>query len=1279
MGNLSGWHSPTRTGDVPLAARHTRPGCRRTHCARTMVRPDDVDVEMGVQPKVVPDGESSMSTGDDVPRVTLIQMFEFTTPLEVCVLVLGAIGGIVNGLSLPAFSILFGNLFQSFGGGLSSQQFYDKVSEICVQFVYVGLVAFAASWLQVSCWALVADRQALHIRKTYLQSLLRQECAWFDTQEPGKLSTRLGADITQVRDAMGQNIGNCFQFGFMFIGGLAVGLYKGWELTLVVLASVPLLAIAGAAFAKALSKDNTKAMDAFAVAGAVSEEVLRSIRTVTIFRSQEREVERFAGNLHLASETGIRKGRIVGASIGAMWASMLIAYGSALWYGGHLIASGKYEQGTVMTVFFSVVTGASGLGQIGPSVTAITTGLSVAPGVWSVMRRKSKIDALSESPAKTTLPSPIRGEIRFENVHFSYPGRRHHKVLSGFNLVIPAGSTAALVGETGSGKSTVGQLLTRFYDPDEGRITIDGIDIRDVSVSELRRHIGVVFQQPTLFAGTIRENIAYGRGCTMEQVEAAARVAHCHDFIVNDLPEKYDTDVGGSGNERLSGGQKQRIAIARAIANKPPILLQDEATSALDSHSERLVQQALQEAASGTTAIVIAHRLSTIRDANLICVLKNGSVAEMGNHNELSAKDGIYSRMLKSHGGTDSDAAAKADGEQDAQLPGPHLEQGPARAVSDGKEVSRKAEAGDEKEVKARISSLTSKLWDKSRSDWPFIALGVFGSIGMGLVMPSFSFILSEMMKAFFQPDVEAGARKWAFVFFGLAAYQMVSSVIATSNFAIVGERLTYKLRVDLFRAFLRQDVSWFDHPDNAPGILNIKLSNDCERVRGLTVGSMSTLVQVITMLVVGLGIAFYYGWRLALVLLATGPILAIAGAAQLALIVDNKQKAAFEFAGRIANEACGAIRTVASLTAERQVIADFDAKLRPVTASARLQAIAAGAAFGMSQFVMFSVYCVAFYYGAWLVKEGLMNTPIDLFKVFFAIVLSMMGVGQVMQMAPDGAKARQAAVDIFNFLEMCPVVDPTDTKSGQKMSLHGQSITFDNVDFSYPTRPDSTVLDKLRLQCPAGKTLALVGPSGSGKSSTVALIARFYEPSAGSVRIGDVPLTALNVVDFRRQIGLVSQEPVLFSGSIRDNIAYGRPSATTEEIQEAARQANASEFIDRLPDGLQTLVGTRGSQLSGGQRQRIAIARALLIDPQLLLLDEATSALDNESEALVQAALDTLMKGRTSIVIAHRLSTIKNADVIVVMEKGRVIEQGTHAELVAAGGTYSHLHALQH
>lgn len=341
----------------------------------------------------------------------------------------------------------------------------------------------------------------------------------------------------------------------------------------------------------------------------------------------------------------------------------------------------------------------------------------------------------------------------------------------------------------------------------------------------------------------------------------------------------------------------------------------------------------------GEDLLTCIHLISLSRDANLICVLKNGSVAEMGNHNELSAKDGIYSRMLKSHGGTDSDAAAKADGEQDAQLPGPHLEQGPARAVSDGKEVSRKAEAGDEKEVKARISSLTSKLWDKSRSDWPFIALGVFGSIGMGLVMPSFSFILSEMMKAFFQPDVEAGARKWAFVFFGLAAYQMVSSVIATSNFAIVGERLTYKLRVDLFRAFLRQDVSWFDHPDNAPGILNIKLSNDCERVRGLTVGSMSTLVQVvtahyhcmrllsgltlvvqITMLVVGLGIAFYYGWRLALVLLATGPILAIAGAAQLALIVDNKQKAAFEFAGRIANEACGAIRTVASLTAERQV-----------------------------------------------------------------------------------------------------------------------------------------------------------------------------------------------------------------------------------------------------------------------------------------------------------------------------------------------------------------------
>lgn len=1095
------------------------------------------------------------------------------------------------------------------------------------------------------------------------------------------LSSRMGADISQVRDALGQNVGNCFQFISMFIGGLAIGFYKGWELTLVILCSVPILALSAGVFGKYLKKDNTDSRDAFASAGSVSEEVLSAIRTVKMFRSQDREVERFSMKLNSAANFGIRKGIMVGLSVGSMWGTMFLTYGCALWFGGHMIAIGKYGQGQVLSVFFSVLMGAFGLGQMGPSITNITTGIGSAPGIWAVIRRKSKIDPLERSGK--SLPNSISGEIKFENVCFAYPTRPSQKILDNFNLTIAAGTSCALVGETGSGKSTIGQLLNRFYDPDSGRITIDGVDIRSVDVASLRKHIGVVFQQPTLFTGTIRTNLLYGRNgseASDQDIQTACKVAYCHDFIVNHLPDKYETDVGGSGNERLSGGQKQRICIARAIVGSPQILLFDEATSALDSHSEKLVQQALNNVSQKKTTLVIAHRLSTIRDSHQICVLKNGKVHEKGTHNELIALGGVYCSMTKASTLHSTESASASI--ESVQLAEGTEKEGEPTKDNDEVTVDIQPTSKDD-ESKAAVAAPPPKvatgellrLWKYSTDSLPFILSGCIASIAMGLVMPSFSFILSEMMQAFFKPNVEELSRMWGLVYLGLGVYQIIAATIAFWSFAVVGERLTLKLRHDLFKNFLSQDVAWFDDANNSPGILNMKLSNDCESVRGLTVGSTSTMIQMFTMLFAGMGIAFYYSWRLTLVLLATGPIIAAAGAAQFALIAGSNSKAAFEFAGRLANEAVNGIRTVASLSAEKQIISDFENKLSPVIVNGRKSALLAGFSFGLSQFVMFAVYGVAFYYGSWLVKEHLLNEPLHLFKVFFAIVMSMMGIGQVMEMAPDGAKAKVAAREVLNFLEMKPA---TAVSGNKALSLKGRSIDFNGIEFRYPTRPDVKVLNKLTVSCPAGKTLALVGPSGSGKTSTTSLIPRFYDPEGGDIKIGDTSLNEIDVDDLRRQIGLVSQEPVLFNCTIYENISYGDPTAPESKVKEVAKLANAMEFINRLPDGLQTEVGPRGSKLSGGQRQRIAIARALLIDPQLLLLDEATSALDTESEALVQSALNTLMEGRTSIVVAHRLSTIQNADVIAVLDHGQVVEIGSHSELLQKKGVYFQLSQLQ-
>lgn len=363
----------------------------------------------------------------------------------------------------------------------------------------------------------------------------------------------------------------------------------------------------------------------------------------------------------------------------------------------------------------------------------------------------------------------------------------------------------------------------------------------------------------------------------------------------------------------------------------------------------------------------------------------------------------------------------------------------------------------------------------------------------------------------------------------------------------------------------------------------------------------------------------------------------------------------------------------MASLNGEDAVLSRFAAELIPVDAIARKHAVVFGLSFGLAQLVIYFVYGGAFWFAGWALREGHIEDADDVFKSFFGIVMSLMGVGSATQFFPDAAKAKAATSAIFSQLDMEVRLDP-ESQEGDMVDVDGLSVALKDIEFVYPSRPNTTVLHKFKLMCPSKHQVALVGPSGSGKSSVVMLLARFYEPKEGKILLGNHDITKINLRHLRSQIGLVAQEPVLFSGSIRENIRYGKPSASDEEVEAAARNANVLEFTTDMDDGLDTDVGTRGSKLSGGQRQRVAIARALLIEPKLLLLDEATSALDKKSEGIVQAALDKLMVGRTSLVIAHRLSTIKDANKICVVEKGHIVDEGTHGQLMAKKGSYYHL-----
>uniref|UniRef100_A0A672TGR4 Bile salt export pump n=1 Tax=Strigops habroptila TaxID=2489341 RepID=A0A672TGR4_STRHB len=1211
--------------------------------------------------------------------------FRFSSPTEILMMVVGGFCAIVHGAAQPAVLLVFGamadtfieydieiiansffNFFFFFSRLLDIEQ---EMTKFAGYYGGIGCAILVLGYLQICLWVVAAARQIQKIRKAYFRKVMRMDIGWFDCTSVGELNTRITDDVNKINEAIADQVAIFIQRLTTFVCGFLLGFVSGWKLTLVIIAVSPLIGI-GAAVAKLTGRE----LKAYAKAGAVADEVLSSIRTVAAFGGEKREVERYDKNLVYAQHWGIRKGIIIGVFTGYMWVIIFLSYALAFWYGSKLVLEEEeYSPGTLLQVFFGVLIGALNLGQASPCLEAFATGRGAAANIFETIDKKPAIDCMSEDGYKL---DKVRGEIEFHNVTFHYPSRPDIKILDNLNIVIKAGETTAFVGASGAGKSTTMQLIQRFYDVTDGMITLDGHDIRSLNIQWLRSQIGIVEQEPVLFATTIAENIRYGRDdATMEDIIRAAKQANAYNFIM-DLPQQFDTHVGEGGSQ-MSGGQKQRIAIARALVRNPKILLLDMATSALDNESEATVQEALHKARLGRTAISIAHRLSAIKAADVIVGFEHGRAVERGTHEELLKRKGVYFMLvtLQSSGDTALNREATeselysilAQTEEFYLL---YFTAAENNVVEPSLEKVQSFSRGSYREsvLEEDVKPVPfARILKYNASEWPYLVLGSLAAAVNGAVSPLYALLFSQILGVHFVSDpLLCGS----LFLYNVCVY---SCVPQGYTFAKSGELLTRRLRKIGFQSMLGQDIGWFDDRKNSPGALTTRLATDASQVQGATGSQIGMIVNSVTNIGVAIIIAFVFSWKLSLVILCFLPFLALSGAVQAKMLTGfaAQDKKALEATGRISSEALSNIRTVAGIGKEKMFVDNFEKHLAMPYRAAIKKAHVYGLCFGFAQSIVFIANAVSYRYGGFLVdSEGLHYSFV--FRVISAIVTSGTALGRASSYTPNYAKAKTSAARLFQLVDRLPKISVYSEK-GEKWDDFKGSIEFLNCKFTYPSRPDIQVLKGLSIAVKPGQTLAFVGSSGCGKSTSVQLLERFYDPEKGRVLIDGHDTTKINIQFLRSKIGIVSQEPVLFDCSIADNIKYGSNAkeVTMEKVIEAAQKAQLHDFVMSLPNKYETNVGAQGSQLSRGQKQRIAIARAVIRDPKILLLDEATSALDTESEKTVQEALDKAREGRTCIVIAHRLSTIQNADIIAVMSQGAIIERGTHDELMAMEGAY--------
>jgi ATP-binding cassette subfamily B protein len=1168
--------------------------------------------------------------------------------------------------------------------------------------VGVGLASFVFNYLRRS----VGGRAAVRVQRD-LQVRVHHHLQYLDADRrdemrSGDIMSRASVDLTLIQMFL-QQLGVAYGNITLLVVSLVVMVVLSPLLALIMVVSVPTFLFIAMRFrSKSFPASWMDQRFQGSVAGVV-EEAVTGVRVVKAFGQEGQEQDALHGEAGKLFQSRLRTARVTAVYAAALDAIPGLTQLAALALGGWLVMNGQVSVG-VFLAFASYI-----LQLVAPVrflSGLMATSQQARAGAQRIVELLSVQASVQEPHEPVVLTEPV-GLVEFDHVDFAYP--RGEPVLHDICLRIEPGERVAIVGASGSGKSTLAHLIARFRDATSGAVRLDDRDVRAYSLTSLRASVGMVFEEGFLFSTTIRDNIAFGRpDASDDEVEHAAVAAHAHGFVAG-LPEGYDTLVGERGFT-LSGGQRQRLALARAALTNPTVLILDDATSAIDARTEQAIHRSLEEVLARRTTVLIAHRHSTLMLADRVIVLDHGRIVDSGTTEELLAHSQLFRELLT---GPDAEAPYSTPPEAPAirldpaawpegvsRLGAPKMSSYTSEAATRAASGSHGPGVSADTSTLAGLASVSPKLLAAVEALPP---LRDDPNIDLAQAMtPTRDLTMASVFRPFRRPLLLAGVLVVADVVLWISApvlirYGIDHGVMKRSQQALgavclvllavqaliwintrvmvvytqrTAERMLFGLRVRTFAHLQRLSLNYYEQ--HMAGKIMTRMTSDVEAfAQLLQQGLLTAMVSLLSCAGIAVALAIF------------DPLLALATAAVLPFLIASTLWFRHE-SGRtylLARERISVLYAnmqeslagvaVSQAYCQQPANEERFAVLADAYCAARVRSAELMARFFPFLMLLSTVAkAIAIAVAAPRLVAGDLSYGV---LIAFLLYLDQFftPIQQLSFVFDQWLQARVALIQLRELLQT-PSGTPAAETGARPDRLAGR-IQLDHVTFAYAST-GLVAMDDVTLDIPPGQTVALVGTTGAGKSTLVKLIARFYDTTSGTVLIDGLPIKELDMVAYRRQLGYVPQEPFLFSGTIRSNIAYGNPDAPDLLVERAARAVGAHAFIAGLPHGYHTPVSEQGRSLSAGQRQLLGLARALLVDPRILLLDEATANLDLATEAQVQRAMGQVSRGRTTIVIAHRLQTARTAERVLVVDNGLIVEDGSHDELLALGGRYAGL-----